>query len=106
MHTLLLNASGLPISELPLSVIHWHKAVRLIFLDKVKVIKSYDDWIIRSQHLSMNVPSIIICNENRTYKHTVKYGRLNLYIRDNFTCQLQITQACIDREGKTDKENL
>jgi len=99
--TLLLNADGMPLSSVPLSVVSWQIAMRLIFTDKVKVLKEYDDWVVRSQKLEMRVPSIIIMSEQVKWAKSLKYSRNNVYLRDDFTCQLQITSKCKDRGGKT-----
>jgi len=98
--TLILNADGQPLSQVPLSVITWQNAIRLVFQGKATVLKSYDDWKVRSQHLEMNVPSIIIMSEQAKWSKNLKYSRANVYLRDNFTCQLQITGRCRDLHGK------
>jgi 5-methylcytosine-specific restriction endonuclease McrA len=103
---LLLNANGLPLSLVPLSVVTWQVAMRLVFTDKVKVLKSYDDWVVRSQHLEMPVPSIIIMTEQVKWAKTLKYSRTNVYLRDDFTCQLQTTSRCKDRSGKVPLTDL
>jgi len=103
---LLLNADGMPLSLIPLSVVTWQVAMRLIFTDKVKVLKDYDNWTVRSQHLEMRVPSIIIMTEQVKWSKTLKYSRSNVYLRDDFTCQLQTTSRCKDRGGKTPVADL
>ena len=103
---LILNANGMPLSSVPLSVVNWQIAMRLLFTDKVKVLKEYDDWIVRSQHLEMKVPSIIIMSEQVKWTKTLKYSRNNVYLRDDFTCQLQTTSRCKDRHGKTNIADL
>jgi 5-methylcytosine-specific restriction endonuclease McrA len=104
--TLLLNADGMPLSLVPLSVVGWQVAMRLIFTEKVKVLKEYDDWVVRSQHLEMPVPSIIIMSEQVKWAKTLKYSRNNVYLRDDFTCQLQSTSRCKDRHGKSNIADL
>ena len=47
--TLLLNADHQPISILPLSVIGWQHAVKLMFLDRITVLETYEDRVIRSE---------------------------------------------------------
>ena len=103
---LILNANGMPLSSVPLSVVNWQIAMRLLFTDKVKVLKEYDNWIVRSQHLEMKVPSIIIMSEQVKWTKTLKYSRNNVYLRDDFTCQLQTTSRCKDRHGKTNIADL
>lgn len=98
--TLHLNADGQPLSLLPLSAIPWTDALRQVYLDKARVIKEYDNWTIRSQYLEMKVPSIIISTEQVKYSKFLKYSRGNVFLRDDFTCQLQITGRCRDAKGK------
>lgn len=100
---LILNADGRPLSENPLSVIPWTKAVQQVFLDKVKVIKEYDDWVIHSQHMEMKVPSIVIRTNQVKWSKQLKYSRGNVYLRDDHTCQLQITGKCRDAKGRGHK---
>jgi 5-methylcytosine-specific restriction endonuclease McrA len=85
--TLLLNSNFEPISILPLSVISWQHAIKLMFLDRVEVIEEYPDWIIRSEHLAINVPSICVTKEYFNFKKGVKFSRQNLYLRDLYQCQ-------------------
>lgn len=101
-----LNADGLPMSLSPLSVIDWTEAIRLVFTDKAKVLKSYDDWVVRSQHLEMNVPSIIIMSDQAKWNKSIRYSRTNIFLRDDFTCQLQITSKCKDKGGKFHADEL
>jgi 5-methylcytosine-specific restriction endonuclease McrA len=98
---LLLNANGLPISMVPLSVITWQKAMYLIFLEKVEVIKEYTDWTVSSQHKDWKVPSIVIMTQQVHWQKELKYSRANVFLRDDFTCQLQYTSRCKDQKGKT-----
>lgn len=100
MDTLLLNANGEPMSHVPLSVVSWQVAMRLVFLEKVKVLKEYDNWVIRSQHLELNVPSIVMMTDHVKWSKTLKYSRANVYLRDDFTCQLQTTRRCKSMEGR------
>lgn len=106
METLILNADGQPLSSLPLSVMSWQDTMRLIFLGKVRVLKSYDNWKVRSQFLEMNVPSIVIMTEQAKWSKNLKYSRANVYLRDSFTCQLQITGRCRDAHGKVKVSEL
>ena len=100
MDTLLLNADGTPLSHVPLSVVTWQVAMRLVFLGKVRVLKDYDYWVVRSQHLEMKVPSIVIMTEQVKWSKALKYSRSNVYLRDDFTCQLQSTRRCKEAGGK------
>lgn len=106
MDTLILNADGTPLSHVPLSVITWQVALRLMFLDKVRVLKEYDNWKVRSQHLEMKVPSIVIMTEQVKWSKELKYSRSNVYLRDDFTCQLQTTWRCKENHGKVKLADL
>ena len=103
---MILNADGQPLSCVPLSVISWQDAMRLVFQGKVKVIKSYDNWKIRSQFLEIDVPSIVIMSQQAKWNKELKYSRTNVYLRDSFTCQLQITNKCKELHGKVKVSEL
>jgi 5-methylcytosine-specific restriction endonuclease McrA len=74
--------------------------MRLVFLDKVKVLKEYDSWTVRSQHLELKVPSIVMTTGHVRWSKGLKYSRSNVYLRDDFTCQLQTTWRCKELHGK------
>lgn len=86
-HTLLLNANYEPVSVLPLSIIDWQHALKLYFLDRVTILESYPDWVIHSEKMSINVPSVCVTKEYFNYKKSVRFSRSNLYLRDLFQCQ-------------------
>ena len=106
MDTLLLNADATPLSNIPLSVVSWQVAMRLIFTDKVRVLKEYDHWVVHSQHTEWKVPSIVIMTEQVKWNKGLKYSRNNVYLRDNFTCQLQTTWKCKELRGKVKLDEL
>lgn len=85
--TLLLNHDGSPLSGFPPSIINWQTAVKLVFLEKVIIVKSYDDWAIHSQKLEMPVPSIIMTRRYIKPRYRVRFNRKMIYLRDNYTCQ-------------------
>ena len=78
---LLLNSDYTPISILPLSVIDWQHAIKLIWLGRVSVIDTYPNRIIRSERVAMNIPSICVTKDYFHYKKHVKFNRGNLYLR-------------------------
>lgn len=106
MDTLVLNSDGSPLSYIPLSVVSWQVALRLLFTDKVTVLKEYDDWNVRSQHISMKVPSIIMMIDHIKWSKQVKYNRSNVYARDNYRCQLRITRRCKSVDGYVKHNDL
>jgi 5-methylcytosine-specific restriction endonuclease McrA len=80
--TLLLNTTFEP-----LSVVSWKKALHLVFVGKVEVLKEYDKEI-RGVSKSVRQPSVIrlLRLVRNNYNH-VKFSRRNIFLRDNFTCQ-------------------
>jgi 5-methylcytosine-specific restriction endonuclease McrA len=58
-----------------------------MYLGRVHVIETYPNWIIRSERVALNVPSICVTKEYFPHKHNVKFSRYNLYLRDLFKCQ-------------------
>jgi 5-methylcytosine-specific restriction endonuclease McrA len=80
--TLLLNASYEPMKVIP-----WERAVTLIFLNKVELVEAYDE-IIRGVSTELQMPSVVrLRRYARGRKKGVKFSRLNVYRRDEFTCQ-------------------
>ena len=58
-----------------------------MYLGRVHVIETYPDWIVHSERLAINVPSVCVTKDYFHYKKNVKFSRYNLYMRDLFTCQ-------------------
>ena len=85
--TLVLNGDHQPLNYLPLSVIPWKQAVKLMFLERVHVLESYGDWDIRSPSLTMPVPAVIVTKGFFNFKKKVKFKRYNMYLRDLYQCQ-------------------
>ena len=84
---LLLNQDFNPISILPLSVISWQHAIKLMFMDRIVVLEHYDNWQIHSEKLTINVPSVAVTTEYFSFKKSAKFSRHNLFLRDMYQCQ-------------------
>ena len=84
---LILNADYRPLCYLPLSTIPWQQAVKLSFLDRIKILETYDDWVVHSPSTTMRVPALAITKEYMKYKRAVRFSRKNLYLRDLYQCQ-------------------
>lgn len=97
---LVLNADCMPLCHIPLSTIEWQDAIKLVCLGKVRVISEYNNWIVRSQYLEMKVPSIVITTKQVKWRKHLKYSPANVFLRDNFICQLQLTNKCKEKGGK------
>jgi len=114
--TLVLNANYTPLSWLPLSVIPWQQAIKLMMLDRIKVLEIYEDWTVRSPSTSFNVPALAITKDYHSFSKGIRFSRQNLYIRDLFQCQycaetfdyheLNIDHVIpLSKGGKTNWEN-
>jgi 5-methylcytosine-specific restriction endonuclease McrA len=117
MDTLILNRDGSPLSLLPMSVLNWQEAIRLLVLDKVHAVKNYEDWIIRSPSITMHVPSVVMTKEYVKWNRMVKYSRSHILLRDRYKCQLcgktpPVGELTLDhviprsKGGKTTWENI
>ena len=115
--TLVLNADAQPVSIVPLSTVHWHDAVRIIYLGRAAVMEEYDLWVIRSPSVQMRMPSVIMLKEYQQHNGKVEFSRYNVILRDNYTCQycgdkfpfkeLTFDHVVPKREnGKTDWNNI
>ena len=94
---LLLNANAAPVSWLPLSAITWQNAVRLIWLDVVEVLHSYDGWTVHSPSTEMTVPSVLMLRKQvkgfRTWVAREESPQSHLiFLRDSFLCQYCLKQ--------------
>ena len=85
---LILNADANPLSVVPMSVIPWTDAIRLVFQEKVRVVHEYEDWEVSSPSVTWKVPAVVMCSEYVKWNRMVKYNRTNILLRDLFTCQL------------------
>jgi len=84
---LLLNADAQPVSMVPLSAIDWQSAIRYIWLDKVKVLHEYEDWVVKSPSHSIAVPAVIMLNDYWQPTARVRFNRKWVFLRDNYQCQ-------------------
>lgn len=110
--TLLLNAS-----YEPLAIVSWQRAVVLVVTGRVEVVEEYDVDI-RSPSIHLKCPSVIRLKKMvKDFKQKVKFSRINVFGRDNFTCQYCGHQPGIEgltfdhvvprsSGGKTDWSNI
>ena len=71
----------------PLRIITWQGAVKMIYEGKVDVLAEYNEEI-RSPSVVWKMPAVIRIYRKLTRKTSkVKFSRMNIYTRDNFTCQ-------------------
>ncbi len=71
----------------PLSVLSWRKAVTLVFLGKVEVLKEYEREIV-GVSLRVRQPAVVRLRKLVRNNHgNIKFSRKNIFLRDDFTCQ-------------------
>ncbi|HBE44196.1 MAG TPA: HNH endonuclease, partial [Deltaproteobacteria bacterium] len=80
--TLLLNTTFEP-----LSIVSWKKAVMLLFLGKVEVLKEYEREI-KGISMSIKQPAVVRLLRFVQNNHmNVKFSRKNIFLRDDYACQ-------------------
>jgi len=77
-------------------MVTWQTSIRLLFLEKIRVLKWHDDWKVHSPSTEMRVPSIVMTTDFIKWNRIVKYSRNNIYLRDDFTCKLCNTKMPIN----------
>lgn len=71
----------------PLKVITWQGAVKMKYEGTVDVLAEYDDEI-RSPSVIWKTPAVVRLRKSTvSKKNRVRFSRINVYMRDNFTCQ-------------------
>lgn len=114
---LVLNASYLPVSYLPLSVLNWQDTIKNLYLGKAEVVEVYENIGIRSPSRTVMLPSVIVLQEYVKPKHRVSFTKNNVVLRDRNTCQycgdkfstVDLTYDHVipsSQGGRTDWENI
>lgn len=83
-NTLLLNTTFEP-----LRVVHWKRAITLMWQGKVEVIKVYDKEI-HAVSITIKLPSVIRLLKMiriKGHHHAAKFSRANIFARDKYHCQ-------------------
>lgn len=71
----------------PVRIVTWQDAVKMIYLGSVDVVAEYDEEI-RSPSMTWKMPAVVrLRRKVRTFRRGVKFSRMNVYLRDRFTCQ-------------------
>jgi 5-methylcytosine-specific restriction endonuclease McrA len=71
----------------PHKILRWQDAVTMVFLEKADVVVEYD-MVLRSPSTEMLAPAVIrVRKPMRSMKPGARFSRVNVYTRDEFTCQ-------------------
>lgn len=80
----------------PIKVISWQRAITLLFLGKVEVLKEYDGEL-RSVSVVIRIPAVVrLLRAFRRHSRPVKFSRVNIYARDNYRCQYCGKKAALE----------
>jgi 5-methylcytosine-specific restriction endonuclease McrA len=80
--TLLLNST-----YEPLQVISWQRAVTMLWLGKVEVVRTYKG-VLRAVSWTIRQPAVVrLVNFVRRHRVRIGFSRRNVFVRDGFTCQ-------------------
>jgi 5-methylcytosine-specific restriction endonuclease McrA len=73
----------------PIRIVPWQDAIVELFTDKVEVIAEYDEIIYRNDErgVVMRMPAVArLVKSMPRFKKGVKFSRINVMVRDSFTC--------------------
>lgn len=71
----------------PHRVVSWQRAIHMLFDGKIEILESYDEDI-RSVTLTIKMPAVVrLLQRVRGRRQAVKFSRINVAVRDNYTCQ-------------------
>lgn len=102
----------------PLRIEPWQRALTDLFLGKVEVIEHSRDHAIKTVSREFPLPSVVrVLRRFKRDRIRIKFSRLNIYARDNFTCQFCAAQLPTEdltfdhvvprsRGGRTSWENI
>jgi 5-methylcytosine-specific restriction endonuclease McrA len=72
----------------PLSVEPWTRAITALFLGKIEVIEYSRDRTIKGVSREFPMPAVVrVLRRFRRERLAIRFSRLNIYMRDGFTCQ-------------------
>lgn len=71
----------------PLKIISWMKAMTLVISGDAEVIEESIEDVIRSASKAYKMPSVIRQLSKFRRKGEIQFSRINVYLRDNWTCQ-------------------
>lgn len=71
----------------PLKIISWMKAMTLIVSGDAEVVEEKHEELVRSTSRVFKMPSVIRQLSKFRKKGEIQFSRINVYLRDNWTCQ-------------------
>ena len=83
---LVLNADFTPVSVYPLSTWSFERTLRNHLKERIVPLEFYDA-VLRSPTFEYTPPSVVVLKEYVKRPNRLVFSRLNIFLRDNFTCQ-------------------
>lgn len=71
----------------PHRVVTWQRAICMLFQSKAELIEEYDEEVYRGKTLVIKMPAVIRLLQKVKRKKSVRFSRINVLTRDNWTCQ-------------------
>jgi len=71
----------------PHRIVSWQRAVTMLFQGKVEVVEEYDEEIYSGMTLTLRMPAVVRLLRKVARKKAVKFSRMNVLTRDDWTCQ-------------------
>ena len=71
----------------PIRLVSWQRAMTLLMLGKVEMLREYDS-VIRCHTRVVPRPAVVrLLRSFRRHRHPVRFSRVNLFTRDSYCCQ-------------------
>ena len=71
----------------PHRIVSWQRAVTMLFQGKVEVVEEYDEIVYSGRTLVLRMPAVVRLLQRVTRRKAVRFSRMNVLARDNWTCQ-------------------
>ena len=71
----------------PHRIVSWQRAVTMLFQGKVEIVEEYDETIYSGVTFTMQMPAVVRLLRRVARKKAVKFSRMNVLTRDDWTCQ-------------------
>lgn len=70
----------------PHRIVSWQRAVTMLFQQKVEVVETYDEDI-KGVTITIKMPAVVRLLRKIRGKRSIKFSRINVAMRDDFSCQ-------------------
>lgn len=77
----------LDMGYMPHRIVSWQRAICMILQDKAEVVEEYDEEIYRGSTMTLKMPAVVRLLQMVKRKKHVRFSRMNVLTRDNWTCQ-------------------